>query len=94
MNELTPEREAELRTVAHGLMRETLHGKPPLATTMLLAIGAVELLAEVDALRAEVERLKGKRDSWKGSAIGNEDDLSNALAEVERLDAIIESDDG
>ena len=47
---------------------------------------------KIDKLRAEVGRLRSERDSWKGSAIGNEDDLANALAGLTRVKALLSGD--
>lgn len=54
MTPVTPERRRELLELARGLTRETLHGAPPIASTMDLASGIIEILSDPeDMLTAE-----------------------------------------
>ena len=67
-------------TLARDLMRHTLHGPPPVATTMLIAEALVKADADLAALRIEHKAHAALLDITRR----DRDEARKALSEMER----------
>lgn len=79
----TKDNEALLE-LANTLLRQTLHGSPPVSTTMDLAMGVLELKRQLDDATQRADKAENERAEWRAHAEKAEAQCSAMLAECER----------